>query len=189
MHETTVYLAGPEVFLQSQTTLTRKKELCKEYGFEGLSPLDNEVDFASFPTKEAAGIYIAIANERMISRADFVIANLTPFRGPSADVGTAYELGYARALDKPVFGYTNNPRGFLERTKRDVWPHVEWVEKDLDPLGMTIEDFNLFDNLMLAGALASRGGVVTHESDSGLAWYTDLEGFEACLRRAKERFK
>ena len=27
-------------------------------------------------------------------QADAIIANLTPFRGPGADAGTVYELGY-----------------------------------------------------------------------------------------------
>jgi nucleoside 2-deoxyribosyltransferase len=33
--------------------------------------------------------------------------NCSPFRGVSLDAGTAYEIGYACALGKPVFGYSN----------------------------------------------------------------------------------
>jgi nucleoside 2-deoxyribosyltransferase len=33
----------------------------------------------------------------MMDAADAIIANLTPFRGPGADPGTVYELGYMAA--------------------------------------------------------------------------------------------
>ena len=40
---------------------------------------------------------------------DAAVANLTPFRGVSADAGTAFEVGFMRALGRPVLGYTNTP--------------------------------------------------------------------------------
>jgi nucleoside 2-deoxyribosyltransferase len=46
---------------------------------------------------------------------DALIVNLTPFRGPSADVGSAYEMGFMRALRRPIFAYTNDDRPFLDR--------------------------------------------------------------------------
>ena len=36
--------------------------------------------------------------------ADAIIANLTPFRGPSADAGTVYELGYMAGRGKFCLG-------------------------------------------------------------------------------------
>ena len=45
-----------------------------------------------------------------------MIANLTPFRGPSADVGTVYEVGFMRALGRPVFGYATTAEPFTRRT-------------------------------------------------------------------------
>ena len=55
------------------------------------------------------------ANEAHIRSCDALIAELTPFRGPSADVGTVYELGFMRALGRPVFGYSNVARRFGAR--------------------------------------------------------------------------
>ena len=46
---------------------------------------------------------------------DVMIVNLTPFRGPSADVGSAYEMGFMRALGRTIFAYTNDDRPLLER--------------------------------------------------------------------------
>ena len=36
----------------------------------------------------------------MMDAADAIIANLTPFRGPGADAGTVYELGYMAGRGK-----------------------------------------------------------------------------------------
>ena len=49
---------------------------------------------------------------------DLVIANMTPFRGPSMDVGTAVELGYSFARGLPVFGYTNIVDDYEARVRR-----------------------------------------------------------------------
>ncbi len=43
----------------------------------------------------------------MMLEADGIIANLTPWRGVSADVGTVYELGFMCALNKAAYAYTN----------------------------------------------------------------------------------
>ena len=45
-----------------------------------------------------------------MDQADVIIANLTPFRGPSADAGTVYELGYMLGKgDRLCLGYSNSP--------------------------------------------------------------------------------
>ena len=46
---------------------------------------------------------------------DLLIANCTPFRGVSMDVGTAFEIGFMRALGRPVFGYSNTPADYAAR--------------------------------------------------------------------------
>ncbi len=97
-----IYLAGPDVFLSDSIEQgQRKKELCQKYGFEGLYPLDNEIE-DTFEHKADMGLHIAQANEKLIQECDAVIANLTPFRGTSADVGTVYEIGLAKGLNKMV---------------------------------------------------------------------------------------
>ena len=98
-----VYLAGPDVFLRDVVAVgERKKALCADFGFEGLFPFDNEV-----VDRPGASIDNEIyqANFAMIRVADAGIFNLTPFRGPSADVGTVFELGVMTALGKPCFAY------------------------------------------------------------------------------------
>ena len=129
-----IYLAGPDVFLPDAVAIgRRKKELCLLFGFVGLFPFDNEIP--PLTSSERADLLIYRANIRMIREADAAIFNLTPFRGPSADVGTVFELGVFVGLGKPVFGYTNRAGDYLSRVVasggvgRDpagAWRELDW---------------------------------------------------------------
>ena len=95
---TRVYLAGPEVFLpEAWQVAERKKAICHQHGFNGVVALDTTLDLTGVVAREA-GYRISQANETLIRSCELLVANLTPFRGPSADVGTAYELGFMRGL-------------------------------------------------------------------------------------------
>lgn len=183
-----VYLAGPEVFLaDAPAVYAAKKHLCERHGFEGASPLDAKCDLNGRSRREQAHA-ISGANESLIRSCDLLIANLTPFRSPSADVGTAYEVGYARALGKPVLGYTNVPGSFLERTLRHLGDGVRKREAEgafEDGDGLLVESFEEYDNLMLTGALRSSGGVFVVEPAGDASRFTDLSGFERCLQQAR----
>jgi nucleoside 2-deoxyribosyltransferase len=182
-----VYLAGPEVFLvDAKTVGEQKKALCRKYGFEGIFPLDNEIDTAN-KTPQEIGFCISAVNEGLIRTCDFVVANLTPFRGPSADVGTVFEVGYAHGLGKKVFAYTNTAKDFTQRTTRALNHKVNRASdgKLRDSQGMFIEENGLMDNLMLDGCVhVSTGGLVVEETPKDQL-FTWLEGFEKCLQRAK----
>jgi nucleoside 2-deoxyribosyltransferase len=186
-----VYLAGPDVFLREAKALaTAKCELCKRYGLIGVSPIDNIIDFSGLSKRETA-LRIAQTNEELIRGCSLVIANVTPFRGPSADVGTVYEMGYARGLGRPVFAYTNEGGNLLTRMTEDT--NFKLTQDRLgryeDEHHMHIEDFDCFDNLMLLGAVYDGGNFrVVQNPVPKERHYTDLEGFEECLRLAAEIF-
>lgn len=186
-----VYLAGPEVFLRNAKEIGEQKNaLCRKYGFVGVFPLDNEVDVRGKSPQEV-GLCISDANEDLIRTCDVVVANMTPFRGPSADVGTAYEMGYAHALGKRVYAYTNVALPFTERTKVALNLEVKRSEDGRlrDANGMFIEENELTDNLMLDGCIhASTVGVVV-EAAPATQLFTHLGGFEKCLKRAQELTK
>jgi nucleoside 2-deoxyribosyltransferase len=172
------------VFLPDALELgARKKALCARYGFEGLYPLD---DIAA-PASGDLEIYRACV--AMLRRADFGIAHLTPFRGPSADVGTVYELGVLIALGKTVFGYTNVAADLLDRV-RQAEPLTRdeaggaWRDRD----GMTVEDFGNADNLMIDAGLAAQGFPIVRIDAPPAERYRDLTGFEICLQRAATHF-
>lgn len=186
-----IYLAGPDVFLPNAAAVAEaKKTLCGAYGFEGVSPVDNEADTAGLPKHEAA-LKIFAANERAIRNCDSLLANLTPFRGPSADPGTAYEIGFARALGRPIFAYTNVADSLLERMRLQAGNRLvrraSGQYEDADH--MAIEDFDCADNLMLVGAVEGSGSPIVMHATAPSGRYTDLVGFEMCLKLAASHFK
>ena len=155
-----VYLAGPDVFLpDADRRAAWLKEVCARHGLVGVFPLDplpgEPEAWAALPPARA----IALRNEAHIRGCCALIANLTPFRGPGADGGTAFELGFARGLGRPVFGWSDAAGSYLDRCRR--WPGAvrdggAWR----DPEGMEVEAFEMADNLMMACAV---GEVVTGE--------------------------
>ncbi|MDE1211853.1 nucleoside 2-deoxyribosyltransferase [Vibrio aestuarianus] len=174
-----VYLAGPEVFLTDSIEIGRKKkELCEKYGFIGLYPLDNEIDMDGI-SKESIGLEISHANEALILSADAVIANLTPFRGASADVGTVYEVGMAKGLCKVILGYTHDERLFLQRNIDELSKVSVKDGLYRDQNNMAIEDFNLVDNLMIDGGVTYPIIQSTVLNEDGK--YRSLVSFEECL--------
>ena len=118
---------------------------------------------------------------------DAVIANMTPFRGPSMDVGTAFELGYMAGRGRPVLGYSNVTATYATRALEffGVLPGSDAASAALaDPSGMAIEPFGLVDNLMLESAVLEAGfEVVTVAVMAPEALYRDLQGFTACVER------
>lgn len=174
-----LYLAGPDVFLRDAVDVgLRKKMLCQEYGFEGLFPLDNDVP------EDAAAIFAA--NRNLMDRADAGLFNLSPFRGPSADVGTVFELGYMAAQGKLVCGYSNAPASYAARAVRSHGPSVEEQGMLRDRDGHMIERFGLPDNLMIAEAIQVTGGVfiaVEEKTGPRLAAIAAFDAVLAVLRR------
>ena len=95
-----VYLAGPDVFLPDALAMAeRKRAICATHGLTGIFPVDAHPEHPE-GTDLPIWQWIYRRNEAHMRDAEAVIANLTPFRGPSADAGTVYELGFMRALGK-----------------------------------------------------------------------------------------
>ena len=183
-----IYLAGPDVFLPDALSMGEaKKDMCKRYGFEGIFPFDADFDPAGLE-KRKQGVQISRNNERLIRTCDLLIANMTPFRGPSMDVGTAFELGFARALEKPVLGYSNDARPYKDRIVSIHGPvHKQENGRLEDRDHMEVEDFDLTDNLMIDGAVyqSSDTWVVVPRANKK-KYFTDLTGFEQCLMLARK---
>ncbi len=140
-----IYLAGPDVFRPDAPAWGLSlKALCREFGYDGLFPLDNAApEHLSGP---ALATWIYEANIALIRECDLVMANLAPFRGYEPDSGTAFEVGFAAALGKPVWAY-HDPMGSL----RDQVPQVRRPDGlAVDADGLVVEDFGLSRNLMLA---------------------------------------
>jgi nucleoside 2-deoxyribosyltransferase len=180
-----VYLAGPDVFLPDPAgRAAALKAICARHGLRGVSPLDALAggDPAAWDGLPEA-LRIARRNEAHIAGCTALIANLTPFRGPSADPGTVFELGFMRALGRPVFGWSNSAARFAVRTRAFlatqpgdvIQPGEAWA----------IEDFpDMADNLMIDGAIhASSGRLVVRDVPPATQW-RDLAAFEEVVALA-----
>lgn len=136
-----VYLAGFDVFRPDAIEQgLYLKELCREHGLVGLYPFDNAVDEDRTP--QAMAQQICAMNIVMIRQCSAVLANLNVFRGLEPDSGTAFEVGMAVALGKPVWAYFEQVGSMRELVTHDQY--------GFDADGFTVEDFGLPRNLMLA---------------------------------------
>jgi len=187
-----IYLAGPEVFLPEPVATGAEKrariaELSRigDWPFElaGLYPLDNEIpDFRSdFDT----GMRIYRANIELMNRSCAIAANMVRFRGPSMDVGTAFEMGYMLGLGKPVFAYyeaapfygrDEAPGMYVDRVRR--YCSLSAHDAPVDADGLSIDDFEMADNLMMIGSLESGAGSIAESFDQAI-----MQIAESLLRR------
>lgn len=167
-----LYLAGPDVFLPDAETIgAAKRAKIAEAGAVALWPLDTvlEADPETHPRPLVARA-IFDANRALLDEADAVLANLTPFRGPSADAGCVWEIGYAFARGKPVFGYSNVALDFAARTRAFL---------AANPDDLAVEDLELpSDNLMIHHAL------VAYVAHPAADIWRDLTSFDAALAAA-----
>ena len=180
---TKIYLAGPDVFLPDAADwFARKRAICAACQLTGVSPLDDlpgqPADWSSLPEWRR----IALRNEAHIRRCDAIIANLTPFRGASADSGTLVELGWFLGQGRPVFGYSNTATLFDIRSAAQVAAVP-------DPLpALAVEGFSLPDNLMIPGAVEYGGGLpITLPPDGINRAFDALDVFELCVAAAARR--
>ena len=178
-----IYLAGPEVFLPDAIAFGREKcRLARAAGFTGVFPLDQSLDLTGLAKPEQAR-RISLANEALMRTCDLLIANLTPFRGASMDAGTAFEVGFMRALGGPVLGYTNTTPDYSVRAATARAGGIP--AGDCDGPAIEIEDFGLAENLMIAIAIEESGGTVVRTSVAPGAGMTALDGFGRCLDQAR----
>ena len=182
-----IYLAGPDVFFpDAMERAARMKDHLATHGMIGWCPLDNEFDAANDPDPSDLALRIACANEKLMRDADIILANIQPWRGPEADDGTAYEIGFMAALGKLIVLYTNDPRPFAERIAEDVYRGEIYADGPFQrgkSDTMLIEDFGLADNLMLINAATASASTALGEK-ANPASIVQI-GFEAGAALAK----
>jgi nucleoside 2-deoxyribosyltransferase len=173
----TAYLAGPEVFLpEAREHARRKIEICAQHGILGRTPLNEDLKRTAEMSDAVFATAIFYKDLAMMEACDIIIANLTPFRGASADSGTLVEVGWFLGRGRPIFGYSNSATLFAERSRK----HVEAMP-DPHP-GLIVHGFGLPDNLMIPSAVLRGGGhpmvVPTDGKDHP---FNALDVFECCV--------
>jgi nucleoside 2-deoxyribosyltransferase len=145
-----VYLAGPSIFRADAARIGQELvELCSRHGLVGLYPMEG--DIAEVTTMNTDVVFES--NLRLIAQADGVVADMSPFRGPHVDDGTAFEVGYAYALGKPVFAYSDSLAALIDRIPTDRASGLPRDER-----GYVVEDYGQPVNLMLAAAVSGLFG-------------------------------
>ncbi len=172
----TAYLAGPDIFLPDAGAHARRKiAICERYGLRGRPPLNEDIASLAQLHESEAGIAIFAKDVAMMAAADIIIANLTPFRGASADSGTLVELGWFLGRGRPIFGYSNTATLFRERSRA-------YLAAIPDPVpDIMVEHFGLPDNLMIPGAVLAGGHPMVLPEDGIDRPFDALDVFERCV--------
>lgn len=182
----TLYLAGPDVFCAQAIEIgQRKKAICRQFGFEGLFPLDNTFD-------PVTSKVIYDANIALMQQADAGLFNLTPFRGSSADSGTLFELGFMTGLGKKVIGYSADPLSYVERVRRDFGATEASDGQMRDRHGHAIDNFGQTENLMISEALgetATQKLTTMPEQDDASPYeaLAAISAFRACVEKLAQQ--
>jgi nucleoside 2-deoxyribosyltransferase len=146
-----IYLAGFEVFYPNALEIgANLKTACAEHGFVGLFPMDNVINKEPGRSKREIASDIFHANVKLIEEADIIAANLNSFRGAEPDSGTVFEVGYACALGKKLYGYMSEDAPLWKKVALH-WGDVRLGDNGryVDKAGMHIENLGLPINLML----------------------------------------
>ena len=136
-----IYCAGFDVFkITAKEVAKKQRMLCQNLGFEALIPIDNECENSQEIFKN---------NLRMINSCDIIVANLNNFKGKDMDSGTAFEIGYAYSLNKPIFGYINDIRDIITKEK-GINSHLATPNFLVGNEICNFENFGFPVNLMIA---------------------------------------
>jgi len=158
-----IYLAGPDVFRKNAIEhFDRMKELCRKYGFEGVSPFNTELPEDIDPNSSEASKLIFDSNYKKIRECDHLIANLIPFRGACIDDGTVFEITIGFRIGRNVVGYTpyyNKTLGAIADLTYEV-PIDETEFPIIERFG------NNCCNLMIYEAIKEEGDIVETFEDA-----------------------
>jgi nucleoside 2-deoxyribosyltransferase len=137
-----VYIAGPDVFRpEAKAFFDTAKSLCEQLEMVALCPLSLEL-------KTPKDVFLH--NVKLLTECDGVVANVNSFRGPGADEGTSWEMGFAYALNKPVVSYMENIASLHEKTAVHFGDlYASSMTGHVFPDGMKAEEWGLPVNLML----------------------------------------
>jgi nucleoside 2-deoxyribosyltransferase len=180
-----VYLAGPMVFdIDPVRIFERMKAICEECGVVGVAPLDNQIGLEGVPPGRPLLEAIVRADIGLMDLVEAAVFCLDGFRrGPEMDPGTAFEVGYMKALGKPVAGWTRDMRPYPQRVA-DFFHDTFGTDLTAtaagavggtsgllrDPDGVLVHSEACVQNAMVHVGIELAGGVVVADTDWEVAF-------------------
>jgi nucleoside 2-deoxyribosyltransferase len=175
-----VYLAGPMVFDADPTTIfDQMKALCLAQGLVGVAPLDNQIGLEGIAPGNDLLRQIVRADIALMDTLEAAVFCLDGFRrGPEMDAGTAFEIGYMKALGKPIAGWTRDVRPYPQRvaaffrsafneelTQAEAGPAGGTSGLSRDPDGVLVHSEGCVQNAMVHVSIELAGGIVAADAD------------------------
>lgn len=177
-----LYLAGPEVWFPNVGAhFAVRQAMCENAGFS--LPQADTAELREMEPGEIMAREIYAERVARMRRADAAIVNLTPWRGPAADTGAAFEAGFLSGLGKPVWAYMNisyeHDAEYRDRVDAHFGAQLDEDGVWRDGEGCLIEDFGLPETIML-WAEARRLFVIVTPDTLG-----DVTGLQLCLEAVR----
>ncbi len=148
MQRPLIYLSGFERYeADGAAAYERMKRICRSYGYEAVSPLDQAPGVDKIDTDNP---YVWAANvfdnyQEQVRNCDIIIANLNDYRGYEINNDVGFECGMGFQLGKRLYGYMDHTDKLINRI-----PHLGAEEGYRDQTGSNVEDFDYPANLMFA---------------------------------------
>lgn len=164
----------------------RMKAICAECGVQGVAPLDGQIGLEGLPPGVALLEAIVRADIGLMESADAGVFCLDSFRrGTEMDAGTAFEVGYMKALGKPLAGWTRDVRTYPERVAT-FFGGGGLVAADAgavggtsgllrDPDGVLVHSEGCAQNAMVHVGIELAGGLVAADTDWQVAFRRAVE--------------
>jgi nucleoside 2-deoxyribosyltransferase len=175
-----LYLAGPMVFDIDPTAIfDRMKMLSLVHSLAGVAPLDNQLGLEGMPPGKDLLERIVRADIALMDQVEAAVFCLDGFRrGPEMDAGTAFEVGYMKALNKPIAGWTRDTRLYPQRvgdfvrsitgqklTRTEAGPVGGTSGLLRDPDGILVHSDGCVQNAMVHVGIELAGGIVAADAD------------------------
>lgn len=189
-----IYLAGQMVFEPDPSAIfARMKAICSACGVVGVAPLDNQIGLESLLPGKHLLRRIVQADIALMETLEAGVFCLDGFRrAPEMDAGTAFEIGYMKALGKPIAGWTCDPRPYPDKVAdffRDVFSEP-LVHADAGPVGGTsgmlrdpdgilVHSDGCVQNAMVHVGIELAGGTVVANPD----WEVAFQGAITSIKR------
>lgn len=157
----------------------RMKTLCLGFGVVGVAPLDNQIGLEGIAPGRELLERIVRADIALMDELDAAVFCLDSFRrGPEMDPGTAFEVGYMKALGKPIAGWTRDTRPYPQRvaaffrttfgealtqTAAGGAGGTSGLMRDAD--GVLVHSEGCVQNAMVHVGIELAGGVVAADAD------------------------